>query len=57
MLHSDRVQSLLSTEEAAKQCCYYDCKAGAVALQPGDVVMVHTDGFVGKQKVKDQWED
>ena len=31
--------------------------AGAVALQPGDVVMVHTDGFVGKRKVKDQWED
>ena len=43
----------LTSEEAAKQCCYYDCKAGAVALQPGDVVMVHTDGFVGKRKVKD----
>ena len=39
----------LTSEEAAKQCCYY----GAVALQPGDVVMVHTDGFVGKWKVKD----
>ena len=47
----------LTSEEAAKQCCYYDHKAGAVALQPGDVVMVHTDGFVGKRKVKDQWED
>ena len=47
----------LTSEEAAKQCHYYDCKAGAVALQPGDIVMVHTDGFVGKQKVKDQWED
>ena len=46
----------LTSEEAAKQCRYYDCKAGAVALQPGDVVMVHTDGFVGKQEVKDQWE-
>ena len=46
----------LTSEEAAKQCCYY-CKAGAVALQPGDVVMVCTDGFVGKWKVKDQWED
>ena len=43
----------LTSEEAAKQHRYYDCKAGAVALQPGDVVMVHTDGFVGKQKVKD----
>ena len=47
------VARCLTSEEAAKQCCYYDCKAGAVALQPGDVVMVCTDGFVGKQKVKD----
>ena len=43
----------LTSEEVVKQCHYYDCKAGAVALQPGDVVMVHTDGFVGKQEVKD----
>ena len=47
----------LTSEEAAKQCHYYDRKAGAVALQPGDIVMVCTDGFVGKRKVKDQWED
>ena len=46
-----------TSQEAAKQWCYYDRKAGAVALQPGDIVMVHTDGFVGKQKVKDRWED
>ena len=43
----------LTSEEAAKQHHYYDRKAGAVALEPGDVVMVCTDGFVGKQKVKD----
>ena len=47
----------LTSEEVARQCCYYDRKAGAVALQPGDVVMVRTDGFVGKRKVKDWWED
>ena len=47
----------LTSQEAARQQCYYDHKAGAVALQPGDVVMVHTDSFVGKQKVKDWWED
>ena len=47
----------LTSEEVARQCRYYDRKAGAVALQPGDVVMVCTDGFVGKQKVKDHWED
>ena len=43
----------LTSEEVARQCRYYNRKAGAVALQPGDVVMVHTDGFVGKWKVMD----
>ena len=43
----------LTSEDAAKQCRYYDRKAGAVALQPGDIIMVCTDGFVGKRKVKD----
>ena len=43
----------LTSEEAAKQHCYYDRKAGAFALQPGDIVMVRTNDFVGKQKVKD----
>ena len=33
----------LTSQEAARQRCYYDHKAGAVALQPGDV--------------KDRWED
>ena len=47
----------LTSEEADKQRHYYDRKAGAVALQPGDIVVVRTDGFVGKRKVKDQWED
>ena len=47
----------LTSEEVARQCRYYDHKAGAVALQPGDIVMVRTDGFVGKRKVKDHWED
>ena len=47
----------LTSEEVARQCRYYDRKAGAVALQPGDIVMVRTNGFVGKWKVKDQWED
>ena len=46
----------LTSEKVARQCRYYDCKAGAVALQSGDI-MVRTDGFVGKRKVKDQWED
>ena len=47
----------LTSEEVARQCRYYDRKAGPVALQPGDVVMVRTNGLVGKWKVKDRWED
>ena len=47
----------VARQESARQRHYYDCKAGAVALQPGDIVMVCTDGFVGKRKVKDQWKD
>ena len=48
------VARCLTSEEVARQCHYYDCKAGAFALQPGDVVMVRTNGFVGKRK---GWED
>ena len=51
------VARCLTYEEATKQRRYYDRRAGAVTLQPGDVVMVRTDGLVGKQKVKDRWED
>ena len=51
------VARCLTSEEIARQCRYYDRKAGAVALQPGDIVMVCTDGFVGKRKVKDRWKD
>ena len=47
----------LRSQEVATQRRYYDRRAGDVALQPGDVVMVCTDGFMGKQKVKDRWED
>ena len=47
----------LTSQEAARQRRYYDRGVGAVALQPGDIVMVRADGFVGKRKVKDRWED
>ena len=43
----------LTSEEAARQQCHYDHRAGAITLQPGDIVMVCTNRFVGKRKVKD----
>ena len=43
----------LTTEEAARQHRYYNKNAGAISLQPGDVVMVRMDRSVGKRKVKD----
>ena len=40
----------LTYEEATKQRRYYDRRAGAVTLQPGDVVMVRTDSFVASER-------
>ena len=47
----------LTSEEAVRQQHHYDCRAGAITLQPGDIVMVRTNRFVGKRKVKDWWEE
>ena len=35
----------LTSEEAARQQCHYDHRAGAITLQSGDVVIVRTDRF------------
>ena len=48
-----KVARQLTSEEAARQHCYYDKTARAISLQPGDVVMVRMDQFMGKRKVKD----
>ena len=46
------VARCLTSEEAAKQCRYYDRKARAVALQPGDVFMVCTKWLCGQAEGK-----
>ena len=62
-LHQKRLKEAFAmarqftSEEAARQQHHYDHRAGAITLQPGDVVVVHTDRFVSKHKVKDQWEE
>ena len=45
----------LTSQEAAKQQHYYDRKAGTVALQPGGIVMVCTDGFVEGKGLVGRW--
>ena len=46
-----------STLEAERQKCYYNRKATAISLEPGDVVLVKVNTYRGKRKVKDQWEE
>ena len=43
--------------EACWQKQYCDWKIGAVNLKPGDLVLVKTDAFKGKRKIKDRWEE
>ena len=52
-----KVARQLTSEEAARQCRYYDKTAGAISLQPGDVVLIRMDRFMAKRKVKDWWEE
>ena len=53
-LHEAQVQS---TAEACRQKWYYDRKIGAVNLKSGNLVLVKTDAWKGKRKIKDRWEE
>ena len=46
-----------STAESCQQKWYYDRKIGTVNLKPGDLVLVKTDVFRRKRKIKDRWEE
>ena len=46
-----------SAAEACQQKWYYDRKIGAVNLEPGDLVLVKTDAWKGKRKIKDRWDE
>ena len=35
----------------------WDCKANAISLKPGDLVLAKADAYKGWRKVKDQWEE
>ena len=46
-----------STSEAERQKHYYDRKANAISLEPGDLVLAKAETYKGKSKVKDWWEE
>ena len=46
-----------STTEAESQRWYYDCKANAISLEPGELVLAKADAYKGRRKVKDHWEE
>ena len=45
------------TAEACQQKWYYDRKIGAMNLKPGDLVLVKSDAWKGKRKIKDRWDE
>ena len=46
-----------SMAKAQRQKWYYNRKIGVMDLKPGDLVLVKTDAFQEKRKIKDRWED
>ena len=46
-----------STSEAERQKWYYDRKANAISLEPGDLVLAKANAYKSKEKVKDCWEE
>ena len=52
-----REAQVQSTAEAERQRQYYDCKANAISLEPGNLVIAKADAYKGRRKVKDQWQE
>ena len=46
-----------STSVAERQRGYYDCKANAISLEPGDLLLAKANAYKGQRKVKDLWEE
>ena len=46
-----------STSEVERQKQYYDKKANAISLEPGDMVLAKADAYRGRRKEKDWWEE
>ena len=46
-----------STSEVERQKQYYDKKANAISLEPGDLDLAKAYSYRGRRKVKDWWEE
>ena len=46
-----------STSDAERQKRYYDRKANAILLEPGDLVLAKADAYRGRRKVKAQLQE
>ena len=46
-----------SMSEAERQKWYYNRKANAISLEPGDLVLAKANAYKGRRKVKNQWEE
>ena len=46
-----------SMAEACQQKWYYNRKIGMVNLKPGDLILVKTDAFKGRRKIRDRCKE
>ena len=46
-----------SMSEVEGQKWYYNRKANAISLEPGDMVLAKADAYRGRSKMNDQWEE
>ena len=45
------------TTEVKCQKCYYNKSMSSVVLEPGDMVLLKSDAYIGKRKLNDLWDD
>ena len=46
-----------ASSEPQKHRQYYDHRANAISLQPGDLVLAKANAYKGRRNVKDWWEE
>ena len=57
LLEAFKKAQVQSTSEAERQKWYYNRKANAVSLKPGDLALAKVDAYRGRRNVKDWWEE